>query len=1284
MKPNLICRWSLVIAALAPCSALAAGGPDEFVLTLGEQRFDPVRDGVPAVPTALAATRADGPDLRLVQFSGAIRGGTVDEIEALGLKVVQYIHPYTYIVWGDRSQLQSTTRALGDVRWTGDFLPAYRLQPRYRGLRADALRTDILLTRAADLNRVISELKAIGIKADDPAAMDGAIAVSVAEIPGSLLPTVASIPGVYSVQVQATDGGDRGEMTNQISANNVNGSNQAFPGYGTWLSSVGVNGAGVIIANVDSGLQDNHPALSSRVIPCVGGGSCGSTSTQSSHGTHTAGIMAADPNGSPLDAYGFERAMGVAPGANLVEQLYNPTYTQAGGMLKLMTESWRNNAFLSGNSWGPSGSPLGYDGNTRQVDVGTRDADPNAAGNQPLVYVLSFMNGNGGTSSQGTPDEAKNIFTVGSTKGQNSGSGSQILQIDDISSNSAHGPALDGRKIPHIVAPGCYVDSSITTSTYGLNCGTSMASPHVAGAVALFAQYYRSLPGYSVDPSPALVKAAFLAVSKSLKGSLDADGGVLGIPFDSKQGWGRMILPWVVDPNVQVRYIDNPLVFTASGQEWTQTVSAFDPAQPVRIMLAWTDAPGAGTGGSTPAWVNNLDLEVSDGTNTFKGNVFNTTTGWSQTGGVADDRNNTEGVFVGPTAPGAYTLKVKATNIAGDGIPNFGGAQDQDFALACYNCALEPGFTLGVSPSEHVACAPAARQFEIVIGSIQGYSNPVDLSVTGLPAGVSPSFSVDPVGTPGLSVLTLNIGPAAPTGTHEVTITGTSGAIVRSAVVDLTIYNGAPAAPALTAPADGATNLAARPTFDWNDGLGATSYDIQIARDPAFAIIVDSASGLASSNWQPTNGLQQNALHYWRVRASNLCGTSNWSGAYSFTTGAAGGILLVDDDDNGPNTRPQMTDALDALGATYTIWDTNNSDNEPTADQLAAYCSVIWFTGDEFGGFCGPGAAGEAALTTWLNSGGNFLITSQDYFWDRRVSGAPNAFMLNVLGVQSVTNDVDNQVTITGQNAFAGLGPYTLVYSFSNWSDAVIPNASAQIAYSGNGGTAAISRDTGVYKTLFFGVPLEMTATTADRAAILGAALNWFNPCVETVGACCFGSGACYQMRAADCAATSGAYQGDNSTCTPSPCAEPNGACCVGTSCTISTAGNCTGAYQGDGTTCDPSPCPQPTGACCNVIACTTATEFDCLAGGGEYLGDNVPCDPNPCLPPVCSGDADCDGDVDFFDIDPFVAKLGCPGSDPVGCGQGCPWQVVDMDFNGAVDFFDIDPFVARLGAQCP
>ena len=70
--------------------------------------------------------------------------------------------------------------------------------------------------------------------------------------------------------------------------------------------------------------------------------------------------------------------------------------------------------------------------------------------------------------------------------------------------------------------------------------------------------------------------------------------------------------------------------------------------------------------------------------------------------------------------------------------------------------------------------------------------------------------------------------------------------------------------------------------------------------------------------------------------------------------------------------------------------------------------------------------------------------------------------------------------------------------------------------------------------------------------------------------------------------------------------------------------------------------------------------------------------------PVYCLGDADCSGAVDFFDIDPFVAKLGCPSSDPDTCSDGCPWQNSDVDSNGTVDFFDIDPFVDLLGTACP
>ena len=77
-------------------------------------------------------------------------------------------------------------------------------------------------------------------------------------------------------------------------------------------------------------------------------------------------------------------------------------------------------------------------------------------------------------------------------------------------------------------------------------------------------------------------------------------------------------------------------------------------------------------------------------------------------------------------------------------------------------------------------------------------------------------------------------------------------------------------------------------------------------------------------------------------------------------------ILLVDDDDNGPDVRDRYTAALDALGADYFLWDTANSDNEPDAAMLEAFDAVIWFTGDEFGGTAGPGSAGESSLAGWL------------------------------------------------------------------------------------------------------------------------------------------------------------------------------------------------------------------------------------------------------------------------------------------------------------------------------
>ncbi|MBG0770354.1 MAG: S8 family serine peptidase, partial [Anaerolineaceae bacterium] len=510
-------------------------------------------------------------------------------------------------------------------------------------------------------------------------------------IPGDQLGAVAQLTGVYAIQPVPLDGGDRGEISNQVNVNNVDGSNIAFTGYLDWLDSVGFSGEGVIVASVDNGIDITHPDLSGQILSCTGS-TCGVGVPQSfastiGHGTHTAGIIAADGSSGVIDANGFLRGLGMAPGAKLIEQLYYPTYNYTDGMLILMTDSVRNNAVISSNSWGPSGSARGYDIDTRLVDIGVRDADPETAGNQPLTYVLSFMNGYGDPSSQGTPDEAKNIFTIGATELQEY-DGTQVETINDLAYVTAYGPALDGRTIPHLVAPGCEVDSTnYPGGGYDLKCGTSMASPQVSGSVALFYEKYRL--AYGGDPSPALVKAAFLPVAHDLAGNLGANDEVLGHPFDSKQGWGRLDAAAVLDPSsdLTVIYFDQEVVLDNTGETWSYTINSPAPIAYLHAMLVWTDAPGPITiDPSNPidAWVNDLDFTLTVNSDTYFGNSFDANGLSIAISGTADGKNNTEGIFLENQPAGTYTFTVTAANIAGDGVPNFGNNTDQDFALVIY------------------------------------------------------------------------------------------------------------------------------------------------------------------------------------------------------------------------------------------------------------------------------------------------------------------------------------------------------------------------------------------------------------------------------------------------------------------------------------------------------------------------------------------------------------------------------------------------------------------------
>ncbi len=238
-------------------------------------------------------------------------------------------------------------------------------------------------------------------------------------------------------------------------------------------------------------------------------------------------------------------------------------------------------------------------------------------------------------------------------------------------------------------------------------------------------------------------------------------------------------------------------------------------------------------------------------------------------------------------------------------------------------------------------------------------------------------------------------------------------------------------------------------------------------------------------------GLDNETTYYYAVAATDDAGNQSYddnSGAcYAFTTPKGPSVLLVDDDDNSPDVRSYYTAALEAvIGPDYDVWNTNNTDNEPDAAALSQYEMVIWFTGDEYGGAAGPGAAGESALGSYLDGGGCLFISGQDYYYDRGLT----AFFTNYLGVSSVSSDVD-QTTVAGAGVFAGFGPYALNYPFSNYSDTVQPNGTAQVAFTGNVGNAAVSKDSGTYRTTYWGFPFEAVPSAADRAALMAAVLEF-------------------------------------------------------------------------------------------------------------------------------------------------------------------------------------------------
>ena len=624
----------------------------------------------------------------VITYDRRITGADRNALSRLGARAVLYRPVDSYVAW--LTPGSSTSAAdLPHVQDVRPLLPREKLAP---SLNLDGSAPVEVAVLGSEMPGLIDRLgDSVRLVRGYSTDAKGTLAGVVIDGTPAAIERLSVDPAVLSIGPAASRIELLDEGAAQIVAGNVE-KGQPVPGYGKFLDKLGLDGSGVTIAIADSGIDDNHPDLAGRVKARIDYTALPDYRDSDGHGTHVAGIAGGSGEGveGAEDDAGFRYGQGIAPKATFVDLGVLGIIEETVGLdefppfERVSRDAVTNGAIAWNASWGSGeGDRAGYTSTARTMDLITRDANWKKDGSQP--FTLVFAAGNSGINGPGAPTEAKNLIAVASTRSHRAGN------IDEVSGFSSRGPTRDGRIGPTIAAPGegivstrglpatvlCNTppaDASPFVLLYATCSGTSMAAPQVTGSVALIHQWWRKADR-GQGPSAAMTKA--LLVNSA------TDMGVKDIP-NVNEGWGRVNLRDLFDPSTKRTYIDQSVTFDERGDGYSVTLKPADPRRPMKVSLAWSDAPAAPN--AKRALVNDLDLilRASSG-EVFRGNHLKN--GRSVAGGRADRREVVENIFL-PKARGRYELKVSAFNLPGDGRPFSGDKTDQDFALVISNAVV--------------------------------------------------------------------------------------------------------------------------------------------------------------------------------------------------------------------------------------------------------------------------------------------------------------------------------------------------------------------------------------------------------------------------------------------------------------------------------------------------------------------------------------------------------------------------------------------------------------------
>ncbi|MFF5977593.1 S8 family serine peptidase [Streptomyces olindensis] len=301
--------------------------------------------------------------------------------------------------------------------------------------------------------------------------------------------------------------------------------------------SAGYDGKGVKIAVLDTGVDATHDDLKGQVVGAKNFTTSPDTTDKVGHGTHVASIAA----GTGKKSGG--KYKGVAPGAKIL----NGKVLDDGGF-------GSDSEILAGMEWAAAegadviNMSLGG-GDTPAIDALEAGVNKLSEDKGVLFAIAAGNEGDFGEQTIGSPGSAAAALTVGA-----------VDDKDVLADFSSRGPGMDGALKPDVTAPGVDITAASAPGNqiaqevgekpagYMTISGTSMATPHVAGAAAILKQQH---PEWKYT---------------ELKGALTGStkGGKY-TPF--QQGSGRI----QVDQAIKQSVIAEPASVSFGVQQWPHT-----------------------------------------------------------------------------------------------------------------------------------------------------------------------------------------------------------------------------------------------------------------------------------------------------------------------------------------------------------------------------------------------------------------------------------------------------------------------------------------------------------------------------------------------------------------------------------------------------------------------------------------------------------------------------------------------------------------------------------------